>query len=110
MRLLILLIFLVLAAQANSQTAVTVWGYGATESCGQWLADRKEGGDREEIGKHWALGFLSGQAFKAKADVLRTLDAEAIFAEIDKYCRDTPRDKVFAATVDLFNKISSKRK
>ena len=110
MRLLILLIFLVLAAQANSQTAVTVWGYGATESCGQWLADRKEGGDREEIGKHWALGFLSGQAYKAKADVLRTLDAEAIFAEMDKYCRDNPSHKVITATADLFKKISGQSK
>lgn len=110
MRLLILLIFLVLAAQANSQSAVTVWGYGATESCGQWLTDRKEGEPREAAGKHWVVGFLSGQAFKAKADVLRALDSEAIFAEIDKYCRDNPSHKVITATADLFKKISGQSK
>ncbi len=108
MKCLIPIFFLILAAEANSQNSVTVWGYGATESCGQWLADRKDSEARESIGKHWVLGFLSGQSFNAKIDALGTIDGEAVFAEVDKYCRDKPRDKVVTATADLFKKMSTK--
>ena len=105
MRILILVLLLALTTHAMSQN-IAVWGYGATVSCGGWLADRKEGGIREQIGKHWILGFLSGQAFNSKVSVLYGSEPEGIFAEIDKYCRENPRKYVTQAAIVVFKKIS----
>lgn len=45
--------------------------------------------------EQWLLGFLSGVGFgNSSYDPLRGIDAEAVWAWVDNYCRNHPLDTV----------------
>jgi hypothetical protein len=79
----------------------TAAGLGAV-SCGAWTAARRDrqAGDVEQ----WILGFLTGMAdlaasvpVQSKMDPLSGVDAEAVWAWVDNFCRAHPLEKVVRA-------------
>jgi hypothetical protein len=75
-------------------------------SCGSWTASRRTG--QASLPEQWILGFLSGvgdvSASNANAvggvterDPLNGVDAQAVWAWVDNYCRANPLDKVVRA-------------
>lgn len=51
--------------------------------------------------EQWVLGFLSGIGRSGISNPLDNLDAEAVWAWIDKYCRDAPLRQVVDAAEAL---------
>jgi hypothetical protein len=74
-------------------------GTGAM-SCGNWTSDRR---DRQAIAEEqWILGFLSGigaapQSPGLPVNPLHGVDAQAVLAWIDNYCRGHPLDLIMTA-------------
>jgi hypothetical protein len=72
-----------------------------TASCGTWTSWRAQQANHPDhyVFEQWALGFISGTAYEGAAslDPLSGLDAEAVWAWIDNYCRANPLEEVFDA-------------
>src|ERR1700733_6651247 len=86
-------------AQASSHLYI---GDGAN-SCGAWTQERAQDSQRVQLWKGWVLGFVSGvnNISDQHPDFLKQVDAPAIYAWIDNYCRSNPLDHVFDATVAM---------
>ena len=88
-----------LGYQTNAPAAFVEIGAGL-DSCGTWTADRRSpGGSAALQDEQWVLGFLTGAADigPIDADPMRDVDAHAIWAWIDNYCRAKPLDKIIKA-------------
>jgi hypothetical protein len=85
------------SAEAQPQT-FAIMGLG-TASCGSWTAARRSG---QALGyEQWTVGFAAGTASALGPskgfDPLRGLDANAVWAWIDNYCRVHPLETVETA-------------
>jgi hypothetical protein len=78
------------SAQADAKR-ITALGSG-TESCGAWIADRKEPGAGAAIDLEWVLGFLTGfnQFGQFTGDVTKGIDKDGIAAWVDNFCSQNP--------------------
>jgi hypothetical protein len=78
------------AAQATDYTVI---GVGAS-SCGSWIiAHRPPVSADARLMEQWVLGFLSGIGYivlDKGDDPLRTVDAGAVVAWVDNFCRSNP--------------------
>ena len=99
---------MVVAAQsislAMAQTS-TALGSG-TKSCGAWTEDRRTPDTHAAFqDMQWVLGFLSGVGFMGQGEIdpLNGLDAHAVWAWIDNYCRDHPLSRISGATAAFKN-------
>jgi hypothetical protein len=94
---------LISSAEAAQPGTYNLLGLG-TISCGTWTAWRREG--RASLPEQWILGFLSGVGYEGGGgdNPLNGVDADAVWAWMDNYCRANPLDRVakagaaFAAT------------
>jgi hypothetical protein len=80
---------------AAAGQSVTLTGLG-TGPCGTWTAVRhdRKAADAEQ----WVVGFLSGAAvFSKDLAPLNGVDADAVWAWIDRYCRAHPLDALSEA-------------
>ena len=97
------------ARAADPGKSFTIYGAG-TKSCGNWLADRKEGQAMEQVELSWALGWLSASGawlgVEHPGSYLRETDANAIAAWLDKYCRDNPLKSIADASSSLALELS----
>jgi hypothetical protein len=88
-RLLLLLTALaVVVLTGPARAGYHLVGVGAS-SCGTWLADRADTRNMPSLNtQSWVLGFLSGVGFMGNGfDPLQGLDANAVTAWLDNYCR-----------------------
>ena len=76
----------------------TVFGVG-NRSCGAWLEERRKDSILSYSYMHWLTGFLSGVGWKG--DDVRTVDAAAMNAWIDNYCRTHPLENIAKAAQEL---------
>lgn len=110
MRLLILVsaILIGLSLQSMAQTRKYI-GY-ATTSCGSWTNERSKQYSIASLGlEHWALGFVSGSNWTSHGkDELADVDADAIYAWLDNYCRQNPLDKFPHAVTTLAQELANR--
>jgi hypothetical protein len=87
---------LISSAEAAQPGSYNMLGVG-TISCGAWTASRREG--RASLSEQWILGFLSGVGYEAGGgdNPLNGVDADAVWAWMDNYCRANPLDRVAKA-------------
>jgi hypothetical protein len=87
---------LISSAEAAQPGKYNLIGSG-TISCGTWTASRREG--RALLPEQWILGFLSGIGYESEGgdNPLNGVDANAVWAWMDNYCRANPLDDVAKA-------------
>jgi hypothetical protein len=98
------LVVTALTIEARSVGAYILIGSG-TSSCGTWTADRRApDGPPALLDEQWVMGFLSGIGYvgQQQDDPLRGIDAEAVFAWIDNYCRDHPLEHIVDASKAVY--------
>jgi hypothetical protein len=95
-------------AQAKSGKRNTI-GYG-TSSCKSWTEERAKANSLRAHGmKAWAVGFVSGANLVTKrTDFLESVDAEALWKWIDKFCRAHPLERFLDAAIALTVELDSK--
>ena len=77
--------------------AVRFIGAG-TGSCGTWTADRTKNGVAARQDEQWMVGYLSGVGgWTTDLDPLKNVDAKAVWAWMDNYCRAHPMIKIMDA-------------
>lgn len=78
----------------------TVLGQG-TESCEQWINDRRGSPTAAARAEAWVLGYLTAyNAYTQQGEnIMRGINVNDVFTWLDKYCQDDPRlDLEFAST------------
>jgi len=80
-------------APALARPYYAIMGAGL-EYCGAWTGARQQ--NEAELPEHWLLGYLSGIGSESVSgtDPLKSMDAEAVFAWVDNYCRAHPLDTI----------------
>jgi hypothetical protein len=92
---------LMVSIAALPADAVRSLGLGSSP-CGNWTADRTARGVYAAAEEQWVVGYLSGVAVWAQdLDPLKGLDAPAVWAWMDNYCRAHPLAMIINA-VDAF--------
>ena len=90
-RVLLLATILGLSSATPVAAADTVRIIGAgTASCGDWMAKRTASSVDALQHQQWVLGYLSSVANWTDPDPMKGLDAEAVWAWMDSYCRAHP--------------------
>jgi hypothetical protein len=96
----------ILAAVAAAPSVAAKYEYASVgfgnSSCGSWTATRRDGGAQTH--QQWVVGFLSGVDFvKADegVDPLKGVDAQAVWAWVDNYCRVHPLDYIGVAAASF---------
>jgi hypothetical protein len=90
---------LMVALAAPPAHAVHIIGVGV-QSCRTWTADRRQGGSAASQDKQWVVGFLSGAAtWSPDLNPMEGIDANAVFAWVDNYCRAHPLVKIIDAAI-----------
>jgi len=85
---------LMVAIAAPPADAVQVIGVGLG-SCGTWTADRAARDVDEVADRAWVVGYLSGAAvWGPDLNPLQGVDAQAVWAWLDNYCRAHPLVKI----------------
>jgi hypothetical protein len=100
---------------ATQSSGVTVYGYGVG-TCGAWLEGRRTSGNNAvtlEVGERiareqWVVGFVSG-ANESLRGALPKTDAYAIWAWVDRYCRENPLDQLATATSELVAELRTRK-
>ena len=82
-------------------------------SCDSWINERTR--RDTQVQQFWVLGFLSGINVEASAtagapDFLRSIDAGAVWASIDTYCRAHPLDSVSRAALAITTELIQRAK
>ena len=100
---------IVLAVAATSALAGPINGAGAT-SCGTWVEHRKNGTYFPHL--NWVLGFVSSYNYyvyigKRENGVFGTADYNFVSDWMDNYCKDNPRETVYAGTLKLIAELRS---
>jgi hypothetical protein len=83
----------------GNASGYTMLGSGGA-SCETWTATRRTPPGRDAaMQQQWLLGFLSGigSMVLGELDPLRGLDADAVYAWLDGYCRNHPAESIEAA-------------
>jgi hypothetical protein len=92
------------SAQDPPPGQFTNYGVG-TQSCGTWLAARKQQTDYASmVYLNWVLAWLSAAGYYG-AD-LRHTDSNAVAAWLDKYCRENPLNYIKDAAPSLVDELS----
>jgi hypothetical protein len=74
-----------------------------------WTEERGRNSLRSQLWKDWVLGFVSGaNTFNVNAELLERVDAPAIDAWVDNYCRSNPLENVYDAVVALVKELLSR--
>jgi len=98
-----------LAANAKSRTEI---GYGMA-TCGAWTTDEDPNGRVRQTRAAWILGYLSRASYDHAGDMLDPVDAPAIEAWIDNYCKAHPLDRLSRAAealeVELAARVANKK-
>jgi hypothetical protein len=78
---------------AATAPAVAVKAIGVgLNPCGTWTADRTDRGVVTLPVEQWVVGYLSGVALWApNLDPMKGIDAQAVWAWMDYYCRAHPQ-------------------
>lgn len=78
------------------------------DSCGSWLSERKF--NQAGLSEQWVLGWVSAFDFICMKEktALNGVNAESIWAYIDKYCRENPLNNVVDGAMALINKTHGK--
>ncbi len=95
-------------ASAAANDGFMVRGYGAS-SCGTWSAFRKQGRSSSIGAEGWVLGYITGLNQGLGGDVTYGVDAEGIFAAIDKYCADEPTKDITSAAMEIVYRLGSRK-
>jgi hypothetical protein len=92
---------LISSAEAAQPGNYNLLGSG-TISCGTWTVWRRVG--RASLPEQWILGFLSGVGYEGGGgdNPLNGVDADAVWAWMDNYCRANPLDHVANAGAAFF--------
>lgn len=72
-----------------------------TASCGRWIAVRRD--RHSALHEQWVLGFLSAVGFMGtpRNNPLNGVDAEAVFARLDRYCQDHPTATIEHSAIEF---------
>jgi hypothetical protein len=82
-----------------------------SNSCGAWTQERGWDSQRSQLWKGWVLGFVSGaDIYETNPEILSRVDAPAIYAWIDNYCRLNPLENVQDAAVGLILELLRRAK
>jgi hypothetical protein len=81
------LVAFLFSVSVDAQSDHTTIGVGAS-TCWRWTEDKRVGRYHDILQDHqWVLGFLSGIGFLgAGYDPLNGLEADVVWAWVDKYC------------------------
>jgi hypothetical protein len=93
-----------LSASSNRAAAFSLIGPGVA-SCGTWTAHRRNQGAVPSLADQaWVVGFLSGIGYVGRnaADPLNDVDAEAVWAWVDNYCKVNPLDTIAKAAEEFY--------
>lgn len=94
------------ASPVRAEQEVTVFGAGASVTCGKWLAEKNEDNLIGAVYRQWLLGFVTGAA--AAGIKMGDTDSAAMFAWMDKYCRENPLDTAAVAAAKLVIALQGK--
>lgn len=88
------------AVPQQAGAALSLIGTG-TASCGTWTVSRAHQDTLDHyLLEQWVLGFIAGAAYESPdsasehLDPLRNVDAQAVWAWMDNYCRASPLDEI----------------
>jgi hypothetical protein len=107
----IILVAISIGASVKVSRADRTYIGDGSNSCGAWTQERATDTQRVQLWKGWLLGFLSGaNIWDSNADFLLTqkLDAAALYAWMDNYCRAHPLDTVYFAAIKLVVELQSR--
>ncbi len=101
MKRLIPITFVLLHSFSAIAEDFTIYGAGASDSCGTWVSDRKTEHRWHQAGQ-WALGYISGAGDQSPREFRKT-DTEAIHIWLDNYCQNDPLARFIDATRELLD-------
>ncbi len=108
----VLLLLLLLARPAMTETQPQVLGYGV-KSCGDYVAvfEGWENGDGPAMVEYlryrsWLSGFVTGLSLATASDVLKGVEIKGAMRRIQVYCDDHTDSDFFIATMDLIRILS----
>jgi hypothetical protein len=102
-RVLVLLVATTCTATADQKMALGI----GVKSCGAWLESRKTESFATLQFRSWLTGYLTGANMMAPFDFLKdNSDQEAIFAWMDKYCKEQPLEPVGSGAADLIKELA----
>ncbi len=98
------------AEAADASGTYTTFGTGNI-TCESWLEDRTKDGAQAWQRQEWLLGYLSAYNnwVHRGQNVAEGRDAKGMFAWIDAYCREHPRDILATATESLILELRKRR-
>lgn len=102
-----------LLAHTTVAHAQRIWVYGnGSDSCGQWIANRRANDMKATIELSWTLGWLTGATgtyeFLDIGSRFRHVDHDAVAGWLDNYCRAHPLHTLFDAAQMLSRKLKEK--
>ena len=83
-----------------------IYGQG-TQSCGVWAAERRADSITSQVMAAWITGWVSA-AGCYNTFALKEIDAAAMYAWMDQYCAQNPRNDVSDGTKALVTALSPK--
>jgi hypothetical protein len=94
-------------AQDENRTVIVLATGGL--SCGKWTNTPRRSFEHDVFRK-WVLGFVSGVNFEnTDGDFLKNMDADALTAWVDNYCRRNPLHGIVQAMLALIQELRSRR-
>jgi hypothetical protein len=95
MRFLFAALIAALLIPGPALAAFAFVGAGA-DSCGTWIASRRQSEWASIQPGQWILGFLSGVGYwgEGLVDPLNSVDARAVWAWVDNYCLAHPLEDI----------------
>jgi hypothetical protein len=104
----LLLLTMLLTALASPAVSAMKKGFGdGNLSCGAWTQERQSSSQSSSSHvRQWVLGYVSGANYwNEYQDFLGPVDAPAIYAWIDNYCRSNPLEKLIVAADRLVQEL-----
>ena len=103
-----ILLFVLTPLPAPAADSVDASVRGAP-SCGEWVAQRKKADTLALANANWLLGYLSGLGAGSGRNVLAGRDNAAVFAAMDKYCREHPFKDAAAGGAAMLEESAGRR-
>ncbi len=98
------------AVAADKSGSYTTFGAG-NNTCESWMTERGKGEPRAWQLQQWLLGYVSAYnnwVHKGQ-NVANGTNAKEMFAWIDKYCADRPRDMLATVVEELILDLNKNR-
>jgi hypothetical protein len=92
----------------------TILGQG-NQSCGKWIADRRQDNLAAHTEEAWLLGYLtaynewSNDPNDPNANVTKETDADGVFAWMDNFCQSHPVDTIATGSTSLIGYFISRQ-